>query len=67
MDGDDAVSRRLRVSHVIIQPVLVYDDGTDLAPGPNTNPVQVALSDLAGHAEIIRDELRRLNEETPDE
>lgn len=44
---------RLRVAHVIIQPVLVYDDGEELSPGPVVNPSQVRLSELAGLADEI--------------
>lgn len=40
--------RKLRVSHVIVQPVLVWDDGTELAPGPQAQPVQLPLSALPG-------------------
>lgn len=45
---------RLRVSHVIVQPVLVYDDGDELAPGPTMQPTQVRLSELPGLADEIR-------------
>lgn len=38
--------RKLRVSHVIVQPVLVWDDGVELAPGPQSQPVQLPLSAL---------------------
>lgn len=40
----DTPSRRLRLSHLIIQPVLVWDDGTELLPGPDAAPKTVPLS-----------------------
>jgi hypothetical protein len=39
--------RRLRIAHVIVQPVLAWDDGEELAPGPPVQPLQVPLSALA--------------------
>lgn len=33
---------------VVIQPGVIIDDGTDLAPGPPLQPVQVPLADLRG-------------------
>lgn len=44
---------RLRISHIVVQPVLVYDDGEELSPGPQVNPMTVALSQLAALAETI--------------
>lgn len=38
--------KRLRVAHVIVQPVLVWDDGSELSPGPRAEPVHVPLSAL---------------------
>lgn len=46
--------KRLRVSHVIVQPVLVWDDGEELTPGPQASPMQVPLSALSGVADSIR-------------
>lgn len=51
------MTQRLRVSHVIIQPILVWDDGEELSPGPNAGPVQVPLSALAGMADQISKEI----------
>lgn len=50
---------RLRVAHVIVQPVLVYDDGEELSPGPTMQPTQVRLSELAGLADEIRASVAR--------
>lgn len=51
------MTRRLRVAHVLVQPVLVWDDGDELTPGPDAQPVQVPLSGLAGLADQLRDEI----------
>lgn len=45
---------RLRVSHVVVQPVLVWDDGEELSPGPQCQPIQVPLSALPELADHIR-------------
>lgn len=52
---------RLRISHVIVQPVLVSDDGEELAPGPQVAPVNVPLSALAGLADRLRAEVEQAN------
>lgn len=38
--------KRLRVAHLVIQPILVWDDGEHLEPGPPAEPVNVAFRDL---------------------
>ena len=53
------MSRRLRIAHVLIQPVLVWDDGEELAPGPEAVAVQVKLSELAGMADKLRAEVAK--------
>jgi hypothetical protein len=54
--------RRLRVVAVTVQPLLVWDDGLDLGPGPVVNPISVPLSDLPVTAERILAELPALEE-----
>lgn len=51
------MTRRLRIAHVVVQPVLVWDDGEELSPGPQANPRAVPLADLATLADTIRGEL----------
>lgn len=48
---------KLRVSHVLVQPILTWDDGEELTPGPQAQPVQLPLSALAGLADQIRKEI----------
>lgn len=36
--------RKLRISHVTVQAVLVWDDGEELTPGPEINPFAVTVS-----------------------
>lgn len=55
--GDVRMSRKLRVAHVLIQPVLVWDDGEELEPGPEASVVQVKLSELVGMADRLRAEV----------
>lgn len=49
----DQKTKRLRVAHVIVQPVLVYDDGEELTPGPSMATTQACLSELAALADEI--------------
>lgn len=37
----------LRVSEVLVQPVLVWDDGEELSPGPGVEATKLPLSKLA--------------------
>jgi hypothetical protein len=43
-------SSRLRILHLVVQPVLVWDDGEELAPGPTVEPLTVRLSEIATFA-----------------
>lgn len=54
------MSRRLRVAHLVVQPVLVWDDGDELTPGPQVQAVTVPLSGVAGLVEAMPEELARL-------
>lgn len=49
--------RKLRVLHVLVQPVLVYDDGEELHPGPQTQPQMVSLRELAEMGDRVRAEV----------
>jgi len=42
------IEKRIRVLHVIVQPILVLDDGSEFQPGPTVKPVTVRLSELSG-------------------
>lgn len=43
------VLRRLRLAPiVVVNPGVLVDNGTDLAPGPPLKPIQVPLADLKG-------------------
>jgi hypothetical protein len=52
--------RRLRLLHVIAQPVLVWDDGQTLTPGPQVNVATVPATELAGLGERILAEIAQL-------
>ena len=53
---------KLRISHVVVQAVLVWDDGTELAPGPELRPASMPLSALGGFAETLPQEVATLSE-----
>lgn len=53
-------TRRLRVQHVLVQPVLLWDDGTDLEPGPELEPILVPISKLSEYVERLPDGIAQL-------
>lgn len=52
--------RKLRLQHVLVQPVLVWDDGEELAPGPELKQFATPLSRLAAIADSFPAELAAL-------
>jgi hypothetical protein len=46
--------RRLRVLHVQVLPVLVWDDGEEITPGPETQPMVVPLAQLHTVPDAVR-------------
>ena len=54
---------KLRISHIIVQPVLVIDDGDELTPGPEVQPQAVPLSRLAGIAATLPAEFELLQQQ----
>jgi hypothetical protein len=54
------VSKRLRIAQVVVQPVLTWDDGDELTPGPQVQPVTVPLSALAEMAERLPAEVEKI-------
>lgn len=58
--------RRLRIAHVIVQPVLVWDDGEELQPGPECQPFTRPLSQLAELAMSLPSEVAALAEKLAD-
>lgn len=51
---------KLRIAHVIVQPVLVFDDGDELSPGPEVQAVHLPLSKLSQLAESLSREVAAL-------
>jgi hypothetical protein len=54
------MTRRLRVLHVIVQPVLVWDDGEELEAGPQIAPASLPLPQLNALADRLRAEVAAL-------
>lgn len=54
--------RQLRVLQVVVQTVLAWDDGDELEPGPQLDPVALKVSQLAGFAESLPAEVEKLAE-----
>jgi hypothetical protein len=55
----------LRLQHFAVQPVFVFDDGDELTPGPNVNPIQVTLAGLRDLLERWPEHLAALQDGTP--
>lgn len=53
-------SRRLRVHQILVQPILVWDDGTELVPGPEVAQIALPLSRLVELAERFPAEVAAL-------
>lgn len=55
------MKKKLRISHIIVQPVLVYDDGEELTPGPDIQAISVPLSRLTELADSLPGEVEALS------
>jgi hypothetical protein len=53
---------KLRISHMVVQAVLVWDDGEELTPGPDVQPISLPLSQLGAFAETVPAEIAALAE-----
>lgn len=51
---------KLRIAHIIVQPVLVWDDGEELTQGPELGQISIPLSKLTGFAESLPNEVAAL-------
>lgn len=58
---------KLRIAHVIVQPVLVWDDGEELTAGPELGQLTLPVSKLAGFAESLPAEVEALQAKLADE
>lgn len=54
------MTRRLRIAHLVVQPVLVWDDAEEMEPGPTLNPVTLPLSKVAHLVETLPAEVAAL-------
>lgn len=55
--------KRLRISHIIAQPVTVWDDGEELTAGPPLETMRLTPSALAGLAEKLREDIATIERE----
>lgn len=53
MEVGDVRMTRLRLLHVLVQPVFVIDDGDELKPAPEVQTTTVTLSGLAAFPDEI--------------
>lgn len=55
--------RRLRITQVFVQPVVVWDDGDDLEPGPQIDAVAVPPAKLAEFIANLNEQVAALAEQ----
>lgn len=51
---------KLRIAHLVVQPVLVWDDGEELTPGPELGQIMIPLSKLGDFAGSLPAEVAAL-------
>ena len=54
------MSRRLRIQSLLVTPVLVWDDGEELTPGPELGQISLPLSRLGEFAGSLPAEVAAL-------
>jgi hypothetical protein len=54
------MSKRLRIQTIIVQPVLVWDDGDEITEGPPVQQLSVPISQLAALVDALPLEVQRL-------
>jgi hypothetical protein len=54
------MTRRLRIAQLVVNPVLIWDDGETIEPGPQLNPIPVTLGGLADLAASLPAEVAAL-------
>lgn len=47
------MSRKLRIHHILVQPVLIWDDGDEIEDGPQVPPMKVGKSKMAQFMESL--------------
>lgn len=58
------MNKKLRIAHVIVQPVLVWDDGEELTPFEyQVSPLQIPVAELKGLADKLKEEVKQIEEQ----
>jgi hypothetical protein len=52
---------RTRLAHLVVQPILVIDDGEELRPGPQIDAVSVTVSQLESYVAKLREFVEQHN------
>lgn len=55
----------LRLQSIILQPVLLWDDGEELIPGPEIEPAMLPLSRAGEWLENLPGEIEKMNMPVP--
>lgn len=53
---------RIRIAHLMVQPVLVIDDGEELTPGPQLESSSVTISQLEDYVLKLKEFIEQQNE-----
>lgn len=57
------MEKKLRISHIIIQPVLFWDDGEELTAGPPLEPLTMTLAKAIAALQTMPADLLNLEKE----
>lgn len=57
------MQKKIRLAHLIVQPVLVIDDGEELIAGPELKAIQLSLSQLDSFIASLPIEIEQLTEQ----
>lgn len=52
---------KLRISHLVVQPVLVLDDGEELTSGPQLEAAPVSISQIEDYVARLREFVSQQN------
>lgn len=67
MDGDVMVNdqeRRLRLLHILVQPVVVWDDGSEIGAGPSVQPQSLSVAGVRDLLDYLPEHLAELERQT---
>ena len=58
---------KLRIQQIIVRPMLVWDDGEELSPGPELQPIPLSLSQMEDFMKKLPLQVAALEEQSLNE